>query len=103
MFTDSDPDDSDGINYGPSEANLTHTDGGSEFFFDVKQESSVVRIYGDKIYRSGLTLENKDTIMYALSKEVIEQRALMDLWIKLNVLRKKCEGRKVDMGFLWTL
>ena len=73
------------------------------FSFDVKQNSSVMKIFNDKSYRDNLTFENKDEIMRQLSKEVLEQRTLMELGRKLNILRKKCEGSKMDMQFLWAL
>jgi hypothetical protein len=67
------------------------------FSFDVKQNFSVRKIFNDKSYRDKLTFENKDEIMCQLSKEVLEQRTLMELGRKLNILRKKCEGSKMDM------
>ena len=62
-----------------------------------------MKIFNDKSYRDNLTFENKDEIMRQLSKEVLEQRTLMELGRKLNILRKKCEGSKMDMQFLWAL
>ena len=100
LQTDSETDE---INYGPSESNVVQTEEDSVFIFDVKEESSVVKIYGDRLYRSGLTPDNKDHVMCLLAKEVLEQRAIMEWGRKLHILRKKCEGRKVDMVFLWSL
>ena len=90
--------ETDGINYGPT---IQTED--SVFIFDVKQKSSVLKIYSDKSYRDLLTFENKDEVLLSLSKEVLEQRTLMDIGRKLNILRKKCEGRRIDMAFLWSL
>ena len=73
------------------------------FIFNVREESSVVRIFSDKMYRNGLTPENKDDVMYSLAREVLEQRALMDMGRRMHLLRRKCEGRRIDMFFLWSL
>ena len=70
--------ETDGIDYGPSESNIVQTEEDSVFIFDVKEECSVVKIYGDKLYRSGLTPDNKDHVMCLLAKEVLEQRAIME-------------------------
>ena len=48
------------IDYGPSDSNVVKTEDNSVFTFNVKEESSVAKIYGDKFYRKGLTVANKD-------------------------------------------
>jgi hypothetical protein len=102
LLADSETDD-DGMNYGPDDPNIVETEENSEFNFNVKEEFSVAKIYGDKLYRNGLTPENKDFIMQTLAKEVLEQRTVMEWGRKLYFLRRKCEGRRIDLVFLCSL
>ena len=67
LLTDSETDE---IDYGPSDSNVVQTEENSVFNFNVKEESSLAKIYGDKLYRNGLTPENKDHVMHSLAKEV---------------------------------
>jgi hypothetical protein len=102
MLAESEAESDDSL-YGPNLNTTTQTED-CAFSFDVKQNSSVRKIFDDKkSYRDKLTVDNKDEVMCLLSKEVLEQRTLMDLGRKLNILRKKCEGSRIDMEFLWAL
>ena len=100
LLTDSEDEE---IDYGPDDPHVVETEENGEFNFNVKEESSVAKIYGDKRYRNGLTFENKDFILHTLAKEVLEQRIVMEWGRKLYFLRKKCEGRPIDLMFLWKL
>ena len=102
MLVESEADSSDDMLYGPSLNNTIQTEE-SDFSFDVNQYSSVRRIFDDKSYREEMSVDNKNEVIRLLSKEVLEQRTLMDLGRKLNILRKKCEGYRIDTEFLWIL
>jgi hypothetical protein len=102
MLVESEAESSDDMLFGPGLNNTIQTEE-SDMSFDVKQYSSVRRIFDDKSYREKMTVDNKNEVMRLLSKEVLEQRTLMDLGRKLNILRKKCEGNKIDTEFLWAL
>jgi hypothetical protein len=95
MLVESHLESSDDILYGPDSNNTIQTEE-SDVNFDAKQYSSVLRIFEDKSYREEMSIDNKNEVMRLLSKEVLEQRTLMDLGRKLNILRKKCEGYSID-------
>ena len=96
------PSETDDLDYGPSLKDV-ETEESSVFIFNVKEESCLAKIYGDKTYRNGLSPDDKDLVMHGLAKEVLEQRVIMTWGRKLHILRGKCEGRRVDLVFLNSL
>ena len=94
--------ETDELDYGPILKDV-ETEEGSVFIFNVKEESCLAKIYGDKTYRNGLSPDDKDLVMHGLAKEVLEQRVIMTWGRKLHILRGKCEGRRVDLVFLNSL
>jgi hypothetical protein len=76
----------DEMNYGPHSSNIVVTEN-SGFYFNIKEEKSVAKVFGDEVYRKSLTFENKDHIMEIMAKEILEQRVVMELGRKLSSLR----------------
>ena len=90
----------DAADYGPPQRNNTNESVNVENF-DVNQHEHVLRMYTDTVYRESGSHEFKNAALYALCKSVIEKQALLEIENRMNGIRKKYEGYKLDCDFLW--